>query len=61
VSKTIGAAMIKKALSKIAVSITYAIDLPMVIPSLFNRNAANAVPPTTDGVTVEANSHKIII
>jgi len=59
-NKVIGAANTKNKLSKIAVSKTKPRALPGLMPSFQSINTATAVPPTTEGVTAEANSHKIM-
>jgi len=43
-----------------AVINTIAVVLPIAIPSFFKINRAIADPPTTEGVTDEANSHNMI-
>ena len=55
-----GAPMTKNRLSKMAVTITKAMALPILMPSLFRINMATADPPTTEGVTAEANSQSMI-
>ena len=55
-----GAPKTKNKLSIMAVSMVKAKAFPSGMPSLFRINTATAVPPTIDGVTAEANSHKMM-
>ena len=57
---TIGTVKTKNTSSKnIAVSTT-AVLLPPLRPSLYRKNIAGPVPPTTEGEIAELNSHSII-